>query len=85
MALDVGERYIYIYIWASQNLGYHVGGPHNKDYSILGSILGPLFCGTPISTYIYIYRYRERMCVYIYIYIHMEAQGRCFFRVYIDR
>ena len=23
----------------SQNLGYHFGGPYNKDYSILGSIL----------------------------------------------
>ena len=29
----------------SQNLGYHFGDPHNKDYSILGSILGPLFSG----------------------------------------
>ena len=25
----------------SQNLGCHFGGPYNKDYSILGSILGP--------------------------------------------
>ena len=24
----------------SQNKGYHFGGPNNKDYSILGSILG---------------------------------------------
>ena len=24
----------------SQNYGYHFGGPYNKDYSILGSILG---------------------------------------------
>ena len=24
----------------SQNKGYHFGDPHNKDYSILGSILG---------------------------------------------
>ena len=24
----------------SQNYGYLVGGPYNKDYSILGSILG---------------------------------------------
>ena len=24
----------------SQNWGYHFRGPHNKDYSILGSILG---------------------------------------------
>ena len=23
-----------------QELGYHFGGPHNKDCSILGSILG---------------------------------------------
>ena len=26
----------------SQNSGYPFGGPYNKDYSILGSILGPL-------------------------------------------
>ena len=24
----------------SQNQGYHFGGPNNKDYNILGSILG---------------------------------------------
>ena len=24
----------------SQNSGYHFGGPYNKDYSVLGSILG---------------------------------------------
>ena len=24
----------------SQNWGYHFGGPNNKDYGILGSILG---------------------------------------------
>ena len=29
----------------SQNHGYLFGGPHNKDYSILGSILGPLILG----------------------------------------
>ena len=26
--------------WGFRKLGYHFGGPHNKDYSILGSILG---------------------------------------------
>ena len=29
----------------SQNYGYHFGGPYNKDYSILGSILGSPYCG----------------------------------------
>ena len=29
----------------SQNYGYHLRGPHNKDYSILGSILGSPFFG----------------------------------------
>ena len=27
------------------NLGYHFGGPHNKDYIILRSILGSLILG----------------------------------------
>ena len=29
----------------SQNYGYLFGGPHNKDYSILGSILGSSYFG----------------------------------------
>ena len=29
----------------SQNWGYHFGGPCNKDYSILGSILGSPYFG----------------------------------------
>ena len=29
----------------SQNQGYHFRGPHNKDYSILGSILGSPYLG----------------------------------------
>ena len=29
----------------SQNEGYPFGGPQNKDYSILGSILGSLVLG----------------------------------------
>ena len=28
------------YMEVSQNYGYLLGGPYNKDYSILGSILG---------------------------------------------
>ena len=33
----------------SQNSGYLFGGPHNKDYSILGSILGsPYFGKLPV-------------------------------------
>ena len=29
----------------SQNKGYPFGGPHNKDYSMLGSILGSHYFG----------------------------------------
>ena len=29
----------------SQDKGCHFGGPHNKDYSILGSICGSSYCG----------------------------------------
>ena len=29
----------------SQNWGYLIGGPHNKDYSILGSTLGSPYFG----------------------------------------
>ena len=29
----------------SHNQGFQVGGPHNKDYSILGSTLGPTYFG----------------------------------------
>ena len=29
----------------SQHRGYHFGGPHNKDYIILGSILGSPYLG----------------------------------------
>ena len=29
----------------SQNYGYHFGGPNNKDYSILGSILESPYFG----------------------------------------
>ena len=32
-------------IWVSQNWGYLIGGPHNKDYSIWGSILGSPYFG----------------------------------------
>ena len=32
----------------SQNHGYIFGGPHNKDYNILGFIWGPLFWETTI-------------------------------------
>ena len=40
-------------------LGVPFGGPHNKDYGILGSILGsPYFGKLPyICIYIYIYMY----------------------------
>ena len=32
-------------IGVSQNWGYLFGGPHNKDYNLLGSILGSPFLG----------------------------------------
>ena len=32
-------------IWGFPNLGYPFGGPHNKDYIILGPILGSPCCG----------------------------------------
>ena len=35
----------YLNMGISQNYGYHFGGPHNKDYSILGSILGSPYFG----------------------------------------
>ena len=35
------------YMGVSQNKGYHFGDPHNKDYSILGSILGSPYFGKP--------------------------------------
>ena len=28
------------HLWVSQKWGYHFRGPHNKDYNIVGSILG---------------------------------------------
>ena len=33
------------YMWVSQNYGYLFGGPNNKDYSLLGSILGSPYFG----------------------------------------
>ena len=36
-----------------QNYGYHFGGPYNKDYGILGSILGSPYVGKlPYEGYI---------------------------------
>ena len=35
------------YLGVSQNKGYLIGGPHNKDYIILGSILGSSYFGKP--------------------------------------
>ena len=29
----------------SQNYRYLIGGSHNKDYNVLGSILGSAYCG----------------------------------------
>ena len=42
----------YTYMGVSQNQGYHFRGPNNKDYSILGSILGsPYFGKLPYRNY----------------------------------
>ena len=63
------------YVGVSQNDGYLFGGPHNKDYSILGTILGsPYFGKLPC---IYIWRHTYTVCIeldiymYIYIYVYM--------------
>ena len=37
-------------------LGYLFGDPHNKDFSILESILGSPYLGKLPCVYIYIYR-----------------------------
>ena len=34
-----------MHMGVSQNMGCLLGGPHNKDYSILGSILGSPYLG----------------------------------------
>ena len=40
------DVYIYIYIWGFPKInGTLFGSPHNKDYSILGSILGSHYFG----------------------------------------
>ena len=45
------ENTIMKYMGVSQNWGYLFGGPYNKDYSILGSILGsPYFGKLPFSS-----------------------------------
>ena len=36
---------MHIRMGVCQNYGYHFRGPHNKDYSILGSILGSPYLG----------------------------------------
>ena len=46
------ETTIVGYMGDSQNWGYLFGGPNNKDYSILGSILGyPSFGKLPYRDY----------------------------------
>ena len=54
---DNGKENGYYYLGfrvyrVSENSGYPFGGPHNKDYSILGSILGsPYFGKLPCPTF----------------------------------
>ena len=54
----------------SQNLGYHIGGPRNKDYSIVG-----LYWGSPIQG---IYRmlpgFLETCCHPVHIAVLAHAQ-----------
>ena len=38
-----------LYLGISQNKGYRFEGSHNKDYSILGSILGSPYFGREIT------------------------------------
>ena len=61
-------------MWASQNLGYHVGVPHKRTIVFWGLYWGPPILGNyHIHTYIhiYIYIYIEKGCVSIYVYIYM--------------
>ena len=44
--METGIKIFRVYeVGISQNKGYLVGGPYNKDYSILGSILGSPILG----------------------------------------
>ena len=49
--------YIYMYIYELPELRIPYGGPYNKDYDILGSILGSPILGKLPSIYIYICTY----------------------------
>ena len=52
LGLWSGHGRVNIEMGVSQNYGYLIGGPHNKDCSILGSILGvPLFWETTKSSH----------------------------------
>ena len=52
-------------------MGYLIGAPHNKDYSMLGSILGSLYFGELLYTYICTDREVCFMHIYIYIYVYL--------------
>ena len=55
----------------SQNWGYLFGGPNNKDYSTLGSILGyPYFGKLP-------YRFG--------VYVEFREKGARYFEVHVER
>ena len=49
------RKYFKTYMGACQDYGYHFRGPHNKDYSILGSILGSPFFGKLPYAHVYGY------------------------------
>ena len=70
--MSISNTYETYRIWGFPKIkGYHVGGPHIKDYSILGSILGSPHFGkltytVRISSCVYVY-----MCIYTYTHIHV--------------
>ena len=53
-------------------MGYHFGGPINKDYSILGSILGSPYFGKLPYIHMHIYELHLNKsigmsCMYVYV------------------
>ena len=67
----------------SQNKGYHFGDPHNKDYSILGSILGSPYFGKPpwhsfVMTFISAASSRRRSALRVFCRIKVRVEGSRF-------
>ena len=51
---------IRVYMGVSQHYGYFFGGPHNKDYSILGSVLASPYFGN-LGNYRHIWIMEKKM------------------------